>query len=61
MNTISDIRGQFGYDKPILVEEFITGSDLSLGIIGNSPNHTVLPLLEGLFRTTGGITKNLWI
>lgn len=40
MNAISDIRGQFGYDKPILVEEFITGSDLSLGIIGNSPNHT---------------------
>ena len=47
MNAISDIRGQFGYDKPILVEEFITGSDLSLGIIGNSPeSYLVLPLLE---------------
>jgi len=47
MNAISDIRGQFGYDKPILVEEFITGSDLSLGIIGNSPeSYMVLPLLE---------------
>jgi len=47
MNAISDIRSQFGYDKPILVEEFITGSDLSLGIIGNSPeSYMVLPLLE---------------
>lgn len=47
MNAISDIRSQFGYDKPILVEEFITGSDLSLGIIGNFPeSYLVLPLLE---------------
>jgi len=47
MNAISDIRNQFGYDKPILVEEFLTGKDLSLGIIGNSPeSYIVLPLLE---------------
>ncbi|MEI6157093.1 MAG: methyltransferase domain-containing protein [Atribacterota bacterium] len=47
MDAISDIRDKFGYDKPILVEEFLTGKDLSLGIIGNFPEaYIVLPLIE---------------
>ena len=47
MDAISDIRSQFGYEKPILVEEFLNGADLSLGIVGNSPeSYIVLPLLE---------------
>jgi len=29
------LRGNLGYDKPILVEEFLTGKDLTFGIIGN--------------------------
>jgi D-alanine-D-alanine ligase len=46
-NAISEIRGKFGYDKPILVEEFLTGKDLSVGIIGNPPeDYTVLPIIE---------------
>ncbi|HEX3034743.1 MAG TPA: methyltransferase domain-containing protein [Thermodesulfobacteriota bacterium] len=46
-NAISEIRQEFGYDKPILVEEFLTGKDLSVGIIGNSPeSYTVLPVIE---------------
>ena len=46
-NTISEIRGKFGYDKPILVEEFLSGKDLSVGIIGNPPeSYTVLPVVE---------------
>jgi len=47
LNAIAEIRGKFGYDKPLLVEEFLTGSDLSVGIIGN-PLHgyTVLPICE---------------
>ncbi len=41
------LRRQFGYAKPILVEEFLTGAELSIGIIGNSPdNYQVLPLIE---------------
>jgi D-alanine-D-alanine ligase len=44
---IARIRGQFGYEKPILVEEFLTGRDLSVGIIGNPPeSYTVLPIIE---------------
>ena len=44
---ILKIRSRFGYDKPILVEEFLPGNDLSLGIIGNPPeNYTVLPIVE---------------
>jgi D-alanine-D-alanine ligase len=44
---ISEIREQFGYDKPILVEEFLTGKDLSVGILGNPPeSYTVLPIIE---------------
>jgi D-alanine-D-alanine ligase len=47
MNAISEIREKFGYDKPILVEQFLTGKDLTLGIIGNFPEaYTVLPITE---------------
>lgn len=47
VNAISEIRERFGYDKPILVEEFLTGKDLSVGIIGNPPDsYTVLPIIE---------------
>lgn len=46
-NTISEIREKFGYDKPILVEAFLNGKDLSVGIIGNPPeSYTVLPIIE---------------
>lgn len=44
---ISSIRSRFGFEKPILVEEFLTGPDLSVGIIGNPPeSYTVLPIIE---------------
>jgi D-alanine-D-alanine ligase len=47
LNALSEIRGKFGYEKPILCEEFLTGKDLSLGIIGNPPSaYTVLPINE---------------
>jgi len=47
VNAISEIREKFGYDKPILVEEFLTGKDLSVGIIGNPPeSYVVLPIIE---------------
>ncbi|MCX6646194.1 MAG: methyltransferase domain-containing protein [bacterium] len=46
-NAIKEIKDKFGYDKPILVEEFLTGSDISVGIIGNPPDsYTVLPIIE---------------
>lgn len=46
-NAISEIREKFGYEKPILVEEFLTGKDLSVGIIGNPPDsYTILPIIE---------------
>ncbi|MBC8389304.1 MAG: methyltransferase domain-containing protein [Actinobacteria bacterium] len=47
LNVISEIRDKFGYDKPILIEEFLSGKDLSVGIIGNFPDsYTVLPIIE---------------
>nr|WP_211204053.1 methyltransferase domain-containing protein [Chloroherpeton thalassium] len=47
VNAISEIRSKIGYEKPILVEEFLTGKDLSLGIIGNAPeSYMVLPIIE---------------
>jgi D-alanine-D-alanine ligase len=46
MNAISEIRETFGYDKPILVEELLTGKDLSAGIIGNSNEYAALPIIE---------------
>jgi len=45
-DAILRLRKQFGYDKPILVEEFLPGADLSLGIIGNTHNYTILPIIE---------------
>ncbi|MGB3908727.1 MAG: methyltransferase domain-containing protein [Methanomethylovorans sp.] len=47
VRAIYDIREGLGYDKPILIEEFLTGKDLSIGIIGNPhENYTVLPIIE---------------
>ncbi|MFB0562376.1 MAG: methyltransferase domain-containing protein [Candidatus Lokiarchaeia archaeon] len=47
LNAVSEIREKFGYNKPILVEEFLTGKDISVGIIGNAPeSYTVLPITE---------------
>ena len=47
VNAISEIREKFGYNKPILVEDFLTGKDLSMGIIGNPPeSYNVLPIIE---------------
>ncbi|GAH50711.1 unnamed protein product, partial [marine sediment metagenome] len=47
LNVISEIRDKLGYDKPILIEEFLSGKDLSVGIIGNFPDsYIVLPIIE---------------
>ena len=47
LNAIYGIRRKFGYEKPILVEEFLTGNDITVGIIGNPPSsYSVLPISE---------------
>ncbi|MDH5526669.1 MAG: methyltransferase domain-containing protein [Nitrospirota bacterium] len=47
IDQVRAIRDQFGYDKPVLVEEFLTGKDITVGIIGTPPaDYTVLPVLE---------------
>jgi len=47
IDAITMIREKLGYEKPILVEEFLTGKDLSVGIIGNPlTSYTVLPITE---------------
>ncbi|HCW76845.1 MAG TPA: D-alanine--D-alanine ligase, partial [Candidatus Marinimicrobia bacterium] len=38
VTAISNIRENVGYDKPILVEKFLPGKDISVGIIGNPPD-----------------------
>jgi len=45
---IRDLRDLFGYEKPILIEEFLTGKELSLGLVGNPPKYPfkLLPLAE---------------
>ncbi len=39
LNAIAEIRDKYGYEKPIIVEEFLTGKDLTIGIIGNPPSN----------------------
>ncbi|MDF1755495.1 MAG: methyltransferase domain-containing protein [Verrucomicrobiales bacterium] len=44
---ISEIREKFGYNQTILVEEFLTGKDISVGFIGNMPNDLIpLPIIQ---------------
>ncbi|MFW5656249.1 MAG: methyltransferase domain-containing protein [Bacteroidota bacterium] len=46
-DAILKTRNKLGYDKPILVEEFLPGKDLTVGIIGNPPEtYNVLPVIE---------------
>lgn len=45
-DAILRIKEQFGYRKPVLIEEFLTGTEVSVGIIGNLGNYTVLPIIE---------------
>lgn len=44
---ILESRQRFGYDSPVLIEQYLTGKDISVGIIGN-PSSTVefLPIIE---------------
>jgi len=47
LDAILEVRQKFGYEKPLLVEEFLPGKDLSVGMIGTPPsNYTVLPITE---------------
>ena len=47
VNAVAEIREKFGYEKPILVEELLTGKDITIGIIGNLPEpYMVLPIIE---------------
>jgi D-alanine-D-alanine ligase len=59
---ISEMRERFHYNRPILVEEFLPGKDISVGVIGNPPaSYVVLPMIredysalpEGLPRICG--------
>ena len=46
-DAILKIRHDFGYESSILVEEFLTGKELSVGIIGNPPeSYITLPIIE---------------
>jgi len=46
-DAIIRIRETLGYDKPILVEEFLPGKEVTIGIIGNPPeSYTFLPFAE---------------
>lgn len=46
-DAIVRIREKVGYEKPVLLEEFLTGKDLTVGIIGNPPeSYMFLPVVE---------------
>ncbi|MEX0822643.1 MAG: methyltransferase domain-containing protein [Rhodothermales bacterium] len=45
--SLKTVRSQVGTHRPLLVEEFLTGKDLTIGIIGNAAGgYTVLPVTE---------------
>jgi D-alanine-D-alanine ligase len=44
---IAKVRDSIGYDRPVLVEQFLTGKDISVGILGNPPDsYAMLPVIE---------------
>jgi D-alanine-D-alanine ligase len=44
---ITHVRQVVGFDEPVLVEQYLTGKDISVGIIGNPPDaYQVLPIIE---------------
>jgi D-alanine-D-alanine ligase len=46
-SAVTGIRDKFGYNNPILVEAFLTGKDISVGIIGNpGSSYMILPVIE---------------
>ena len=46
-NAILQVREKLGYNQPILVEQFLAGKDISVGIIGNPPeSYLALPIIE---------------
>ena len=46
-SAIIQVRERFGYNNPILVEDFLSGKDISIGIIGNPiDTYQVLPIIE---------------
>ena len=46
-NALFSIRQKFGYDQPVLIEQYLTGADISVGIIGNPPGKfEFLPIIE---------------
>ena len=46
-NAIKAVHLAYGYDSHVLLEEFLTGKDISVGIIGNPPeSYQVLPIIE---------------
>jgi D-alanine-D-alanine ligase len=44
---VAAVRERCGFASPVLVEEFLTGKDISVGIIGNPPDsYVALPIIE---------------
>ncbi|OGL63349.1 MAG: D-alanine--D-alanine ligase [Candidatus Tectomicrobia bacterium RIFCSPLOWO2_02_FULL_70_19] len=47
LNVVTELHRKYGYEKPILAEEFLAGSDLTVGVIGNpGVSYTVFPVSE---------------
>lgn len=46
LEILAETRDKIRSDKPFLLEEFLPGKDISVGIIGNPPGCTVLPITE---------------
>jgi D-alanine-D-alanine ligase len=47
LSALAQVRDRFGYDQPVLVEAFLPGKDLSVGLIGNPPSdYRFLPIVE---------------
>jgi len=44
---IIELRTNFNYERTILLQKFMSGGELTIGIIGNPPNnHKILPIIE---------------
>ena len=59
INAVDEVRNVINTNSPIIVEEFLHGKDLSIGMIGNIPdNIDILPIIEEDYsRLPDGLPK----
>lgn len=54
IDAIAEVHQKLGYDKSVLVEQFLPGKEFTIGLVGNAPDsYTVLPITQEDYSVLG--------